>query len=150
MPTDRVIPIEIAARALGISVRQVERDIAAGAPVVRRGGRGRGNATLINLQAFADWRRSGPDYRVRALAVELPEIIASAMYEAFVATHGPHKLSCAGVLSRAGYLASVAVVDRLRRDIPDLRELSGVPEKCDTLRRIFELSGKVRPVSPRG
>lgn len=138
------VPLPEAARALGLSTRQLERDIVAGAPVARRGSRGRGHATLVDVVALEAWRRSRDD-RLRMYAAELPELIAGAVWAAFVAETGPHKRALAGALASAWYQVSTAALDRARRDVPDLPELSALPEKITALRRILSDTRTVCP-----
>lgn len=139
-----------AARALGISERALRRDIAAGAPVLRRGSRGRGRAALLDVDAIAAWRRSRAprsDDRLLVLAAEVPEIIGGAMHEAFALVDGPHKRLVAGALAGAGYMAIVALLDRLRREAPSVPEASTLPPKIIRLRQIFGTSGSLEPLS---
>lgn len=149
------LPVQDAARALGVTVRTLRRDLAAGAPVVRRGGRGRGRAALVDVAAIEAWRRcrsqaAATDDVLRVIAAEIPEILAAACHTAFVTIDGPHKRQAAGILAGAWYLASVAVLDHLRRIDPTLPDVTAVPEKIDRLRRIFEAGRMVRSSFPRG
>lgn len=129
-----------AAQALGISQATLMRDIRAGAPVARLGSRGRGRRTLVDPEAIASWRRSRsaprPDDRLALLAAEIPSLLAAAMHAAFVQIEGPHKRASAGTLAAAWYLATVALLDRLRTDVPAIPEVSTVPEAIDALRKI--------------
>lgn len=54
-----VMPLKEAAGELGVSSITLRRWIAQGAPVARRGGRGRGNATLIVPDAVKAWHEGG-------------------------------------------------------------------------------------------
>lgn len=53
------VPIAQAAQALDVSSITLRRWIAQGCPVARRGGRGRGRATLVDVQAVRAWREGG-------------------------------------------------------------------------------------------
>lgn len=140
------VSIVTAARALGISESQLRRYVASGAPVAHRGARGRGRATLLDPSAIEAWRRAGAgDDRLVVLAAELPELIASAIHSAFLSTDGPHKRATAGALAGVWYLVTTAVLDRLRREVPELGELTTVPDKIAALRVIFRDSGTVGP-----
>lgn len=144
------VTISVAARALGVSVRALRRDLAAGAPVLRCGARGRGRAALLDVDAVAAWRRSqlpvdsreGGDDRLLVLASEIPELIATVMHEAFAKVEGPHKRLVAGVLVGVGYLAITALLDRIRRDAPNAAEpstlLATLPTKIAHLASHFE------------
>lgn len=139
------------AHELGISPRQVRRDIRAGAPVAQRGARGRGRQTLLDVAALAAWRRCrGGEHatdRLRVIASEVPEIVAGAIYDAFAQIEGSHKRRCAGALAAAWYLACNAILDRLRVDCPEIAEISTLPEKIDRLRHIFGEFGSVGSLS---
>lgn len=142
-----LVKIAAAASELDVSVRTVRRYLEDGAPVALRG-RGRGRNTLVDVQAIEAWRRNkngtaAPSDALRVFAAELPEIAASAIAEAFRQIDG-NKCASAGVLAAAWFLVTSALLDRVRRDCPDLPELDAVPEKVDTLRRIFEASATVR------
>lgn len=130
--------IEAAALELGISEPTLRRWIAAGAPVARRGRRGRGDATLIDPDAIAAWRGARPD-ELRVLAGEIPELVAEACWSAFMLVEGPHRTACAGVLAGAWYVVTVALLDRLRRSGLDLAD-PAIPGKIAQLRAIFEHS----------
>jgi hypothetical protein len=135
------VTIRDAARALGVSAPTVRRWLRDGAPVLRRGGRGRGRVALLDVDALAAWRRmrdggTAHDALV-VLAAEIPELVADAMHEAFVLVDGPHKRACAGALAGAGYLAIVALLDRMRRDDQRVPEVTTLPAKIDQLRLHF-------------
>jgi hypothetical protein len=129
-----------AACELGISRSQLMRDIRAGAPVARLGSRGRGRQTLLDPEAITAWRRSRsapqPDDRLALLAAEIPSLLAAAVHSAFLQIEGPHKRASAGTLAAAWYLATVALLDRLRADVPGIPEVSTVPEAIESLRKI--------------
>jgi hypothetical protein len=50
------IPLRQAARALGLSVETVRRDVRRGCPTARLGGPGRNRGTLLDLNAYRRWR----------------------------------------------------------------------------------------------
>src|SRR5262245_58720791 len=104
-----------AARELGISRSQLARDIRAGAPVARRGGRGRGRTTRIDVDAVAKWRKGkGAQLDVDALrlfAAVIPELVAEEIYEAFTKIDGPHKRECAGALAAVWYCVTTRLLD---------------------------------------
>lgn len=136
------VTIAEAARALRVSVRQLRRYIADGAPQSRVGGRGRGRKALVDVEAIAAWRRSraasqANDDALVVVAVAFPEILAAAMHAAFVETDGPHKRATAGVLAGAWYLASTAILDYMRERAPGIPELKVIPEKIEQLRSHF-------------
>ena len=98
--------------------------------------------TLIDVAAIEAWRTRGDALLV--IAAEIPELVATAMHSAFTAIDGPHKRLAAGALAHAGYLAIVAVLDRLRQNTPVVPELERLPDAIERLRRIFADSCKVR------
>lgn len=131
--------VPAAAEVLGISVPTLRRWIARGAPVSRRGRRGRGSATLVDPVAVTAWRGSCDvtDHAdLVVLAAELPELVGAAVAEAFHHVDGPHKRACAGVLAGAWYLVVLALLDRLRHDVPDLRDPDVLPASIERLRKI--------------
>lgn len=130
----RVGPVVIAdaALALGVSESTVRRWIAAGAPVARRGGRGRGNATLVDLDAMAAWlTECDAETALVAFAGRVPELVAQAMDEAFRMIEGPHKRALAEPLVVAWYLACAAVMEAAGTDAPE-----ALPEVIERLRKI--------------
>ena len=133
------LPLNLAAAELAVSVPTLRRWIAAGAPVARRGRRGRGGRALVDVRAVRAWRGSSEaaEHRdLEVLAVEVPELVAEAVAEAFRACDGPHKRATAGVLAGAWYLVTVALLDRLRREVPSLADPATVPQKIAHLRSI--------------
>lgn len=134
------VPLPAAARDLGVSVPTLRRWLRQGAPQARRGRRGRGGYALVDPRALAAWRASGKasdDAAIIALASEVPELVADAVADAFRQTEGPHKRACAGTLAATWYVVTVALMDRLRRDVPELRDPDTVPREIDHLRSIF-------------
>lgn len=108
------------------------------APVVRRGRKGRGNSTLVDPAALDAWRNAQRcEQQLLALANELPELLADAVYATACDLDGPDKRRVCGVLAVAWYRSSVAVLDRIRVDAP-VPELASVPEKITRLRLIFD------------
>jgi hypothetical protein len=130
--------IPAAARTLGVSEATLRRWLRVGAPVARRGGRGRGRRTLVDAAAIEAWRGCGKaSDALVVFAAELPELVADAVHEAFMLTGGPHKRATAGVLAATWYVVTVGILDRLRADVPDLHDPTLVPEKIAHLRMIF-------------
>ena len=143
MPTatkSSALSIPDAARALGVSPRAVRRMVERGAPVARRGGRGRGRATLIDVAALRAWQRpSGRLVAPVVLARMLPAAIGTAIAAAHREIDGPHKRAAAGVLAGAWYAASCAALDELRRLDADVPEIDVVPDEIARLREIARL-----------
>lgn len=143
MPTatkSSALTIPDAARVLGVTPRAVRRMVERGAPVARRGGRGRGRATLIDVAALRAWQRpSGRLVAPVVLARMLPAAIATAIAAAHREIDGPHKRASAGVLAGAWYAASCAALDELRRLDPDVPEIDAIPDEIARLREIARL-----------
>jgi hypothetical protein len=133
------LPLPEAALALGVQPRTLARWLAAGAPAVRRGRRGRGGGALVDVRAVRAWRLSCEAVEhadLEALAAEVPELVADAVAEAFQQTDGPHKRATAGALAGCWYLVTVALLDRLRRDVPGLTDPATLPRQIGQLRAI--------------
>ena len=141
---DAAVTIAQAAHELGRSARQLEAYLAAGAPVARRGRRGRGCATLVDVAEVRAWLAArdstNGQQQLSALAGAVPEIVADAIYAAFVGTEGPHKRAFAGTLASAWYRVTCALRERIGVGVP---EPSSTPEKIAALVRIFSDSGTV-------
>ena len=139
----RALPTKHAASELGISDVTLRRWISAGAPVARRGKRGRGCQTLIDPLAVRSWRESqradseSVEHLLRDLAGRLPELIAGAIAEAFRLC--PDKRDAAGlawVSAAAWGLVVGALLDHLRERLADIGEPGAVPESIEILRKI--------------
>jgi hypothetical protein len=131
------LPLSVAAAALGISVPRLRRLIAAGAPVARRGRRGRGGAFLVDAEAVRRWQAAGGrDARLHAFAADVPRVVAEACAESFAQVTGPHKRATAGVLAGAWYVVTIAILGRLRAELPELTDPTVVPESVERLREI--------------
>lgn len=134
---DNLLTLPAAAADLGVSTPTLRRWLRQGAPVSRRGHRGRGRAALVDPAAIRAWRNpttTGIDARV--LAAVLPERIAQVLAEAHRQIDGPHKRAAAGVIAGAWYCATVAVLDELREHDHEVAELDAIPEVIERLRKI--------------
>lgn len=122
--------------------------IADGAPVVRRGRRGRGGCTtLVDVAQLTAWRCRISDERdavLEALADDVPQIIAAAVHAAFADLDAPWKRSAAGLLAGVGYRVIVAVLDRVRKDAPNVPELAELPPEIERLCRVFRDASNIR------
>lgn len=129
-------PIEDAARELGVSVSTLRRWIGAGAPVARCGGQGRGRAALVDPAAVRAWLdRCDAEQALVALAGRIPELLAEAAEEAFVAC--PDKRGAGWALCFQWQLASAKLLDALREDAPGVPELEVVPESIEKIRKLI-------------
>jgi hypothetical protein len=118
------VPIPAAAADLAVSVPTLRRWLRAGAPLARRGARGRGRAALVDPQAVAAWRAS-QCVTLAAAAAGLPDLIAGALADAFDQTEGLPKSRMAGFVAGAWYLAATRCMDHLRQHdeaVPDVTE----------------------------
>lgn len=142
----RLLPIDEAAHELGVSRSTLRRMIAAGAPVARQGSRGRGARTLIDpvaVRAWQDVRSSKPDLAEgtieRALAAQIPALVAAAVSEAFQET--PCKRDAASLAWLACYSwarTTDLLLDALRETVPDLPEVAAIPSPIARLRKIAQ------------
>lgn len=132
------LPVPQAARVLGTSSATLRRWIAAGAPVARRGRRGRGRATLVDPAAVMAWRRrEGGTDALLILAARLPELLAQAAEQAHRAA--PDKrdpVTAAWCLCAAWQLGVAAVVEVAREAGADIPDISAIPEAIERLRKI--------------
>jgi len=138
-------PLTEAAAELGVAPRTLARWLAAGAPAVRRGRRGRGGRALVDVGAVRAWRLSceaTAHADLEVLAAEVPELVAGAVAEAFRQVDGPHKQATAGALAATWYVVTVRLLDRLRRDVPHLGDPATVPRQIGHLRAICAGSGR--------
>ena len=154
----RPLPVPEAAAALGVHVATLRRWLSAGAPQARRGRRGNGGGALVDIEAIRAWQRvqagqgCGGDV-LRAVAAEIPDILADAMHDAHRLIEGPDKRRAAGYLAAAGLMGAQSVLDRLRREDDSIAELVELPRKLRTLRDISRESGSLAPSineTPRG
>ena len=139
------VPIPAAADALEVSVPTLRRWIAAGAPVAARGRRGRGGRALVDPAAVAAWRGSAAatDHAdLIVFAADVPQLVADAVADAFLQVEGPHKVSMAGPLAATWYAVTVALLDRLRQDVPTLTDPDVLPAQIDHLRSICSRFGR--------
>ena len=129
-------PLPEAARALGVSTSTLRRWVRDGAPVARRGRRGRGCRALVDPVAVQAWRegeRGDADDALRELAGRVPEMVGDAMAEAH--RLAPDKRGAAWVAVAAWQLTIGAIFDHLAEQIDDLPEPE-VPEQIERLRKI--------------
>jgi hypothetical protein len=139
------LPIKAAAERLDVAPGTLKRWIREGCPTARRGRRGRGCATLVDPVAVAAWRSAdggGHDLLI-ALAGDLPELVADAVWQVQAVTDGPHRDAVAGALAACWYQVTLAIADRIRQDAPDAPEPSALPEKIERLRSIFGRAGRL-------
>lgn len=115
-----------------------------GCPTVRRGGRGRGNATLVDVAAVRHWL-AGRDQPtppttehdvMLAYAERLPDLLADAMYRAWCDVDAPLKRQLAASVAVAWYQATSAELDRLRERHPDIPHITSLPEAINKLKSI--------------
>lgn len=126
-------PVRIAdaAEALGIGPKRLRRLLRTGAPVVRKGRKGRGGATLVDVDAIRQWiaARDRVDERIPCeLAASYPQDLADTLNEAWQRAEGIDKNKLAGVLAATWELATIHHLARLRTYVPDLPDHSDLPE----------------------
>ena len=95
---------------------------------------------MIDPAAVVAWqasRAASEHDQVVVLAAELPELIASAIEIAFREFDGAAKRPVAGFAAACWYVVTTAILDRLRRDVPHLRDPDVLPKGIDHLRSIY-------------
>lgn len=141
MALDQPLPVDQAARALGIGTATLRRWIARGAPQARRGRRGRGGAALVSVRAVSAWRGSTAATDTATLtliAARVPERLAIAIDEAFRLIEGPHKRAAAGALAATWYASTVELLDLLREHGAEADDPHELPPQIAHLRAIWE------------
>jgi hypothetical protein len=126
----KALTVTACAARLGLSQRQLRYAIAQGAPIVRRGRKGRGDsATLVDPQALSDWlaaeRDRGEEAPRRKLAAELIHAVADTTVLQFRMESGPHKAALLTSLIANFYATAGAIREQL--GLPPL-EAADVPE----------------------
>lgn len=122
------LPIPQAAKILGVHPATLKRWISRGAPVARRGRRGRGGRTLVDVDQVRQWQKGGDAEAVLyRLAADVPHLLADAMAQAHRLAEGPYKRELGQGLCGAWYLANAAIADRLRNEIPNIQEPTDLP-----------------------
>lgn len=132
------MPLADAAQVLGVRPGTLVRWIREGCPTACPGRRGRGHATLIDVDAVKAWREAGDR---QALALELasalPEVMAAATEKAWMEAEGVDRRRLAGVMAASWYLAACSVLDALRNtcpSVPDVRR--PLPDAIERLEKI--------------
>lgn len=132
------LPVPQAAAALDLSVVQLRRLLRQGAPVARRGARGRGRATLVDVQAVRAWRAS-QHVTLAAASAAIPDVLADALAGSLEQSDGLPKQRLAAVMAGVWYAASVAVLDHLRRFDPGVADVTARPLAVERLLKIAGL-----------
>lgn len=115
------------AEQFNVSTRTVLRWIADGCPTVRRGRKGGGGATVLDLDQVRAWRESKKDADSTAAVLEvatlLPDLLADAVEQAARDATGAHKLALHGALAEAWHRAALRFLEALRQRYPDAAHL---------------------------
>lgn len=132
-------PIGAAAQRLGISRKRLEGLVRKGAPVARKGTRGRGHAALIDADAVRAWRAASSGEKViLELWADLPQVWAKAIADAHRQAEGVNKARLAGVLAASYYTISAATFDYLRGRCASVSEPVDLPPEIAHLRKISQ------------
>jgi len=131
------LPLRAAAQELGIAPGTLKRHVRNGCPTATRGHRGRGHATMVDVDQVRQWL--GADAR-DALAMEVaaavPGLLALAADEALRRAGGLSKRALAGILAAHWYTSTNAILDRLRATAPTVRELEALPPEIERMLKI--------------
>lgn len=146
-----LLPLDRCARELDISVSTLRRWLAAGAPCARRGC-GRGITTLIDIDAVRAWQSASDDeQRWIRVASELPELVADAIDRASRGiTNRPDKRSIAMGLELAYFASTLAVLRRLRVEVPQIPSAQTIPASILRLRANAKPTHETERVSRGG
>ena len=132
-----MLPIKTAALQLAIPPGTLRRYCREGCPH-RPGGKGRGKAQLVDPAAVRSWLGGSADTRhLLTLADDLPQLLATAIFESWRNENGPHKRALAGVLPAIWYSTCTQLLDKLREqnaDVPDVQ--NPLPPEIEHLRKI--------------
>lgn len=135
------LPLTLAARELGVSSSTLRRWIRAGAPLARRGRRGRGRAALVSVEAVASWRASyavaeRPGVSVIPDFSAVPDILGDTISEILDRADGLPKQRIARMLCELWYVSAFRVMDHLREIDPATPDVSAVPLSIERLRKL--------------
>ena len=121
-----VLPVPESAVALGVDKSTLWRWIDQGCPVAKRGGKGRGNKTLVCVEAVRAWRAApGREADLLSLASKIPDLLADSAAEAFKAA--PDKRGAAWALAFSWQLSTQVVLEELRELDPEVGEVRAIP-----------------------
>lgn len=139
------VTVPEAARQIGKDVSTLRRWMRQGCPVVDYQGRGRGNRTLVDVDAILAWRQRHERHTdLSELADKIPDLIAGCVIDAFAYAESlgylpKDRSGCAFALSFAWKFSAQLVLDELREMDPDVGELDTVP---DILTHLVKLGTK--------
>ncbi len=131
------LPVDAAARALGVPPGTLRRWIRQGCPQAQRGRRGRGHAQLVDPDHVRQWRAADPRAAaILAVAAAFPEIFADALVAAWQRSEGIDKRRLAGLMAATWYSTSTTLLDYMRKECPAVPDVSALPEPIERLRNI--------------
>jgi len=125
----RLLALREAAAALDTSEASIRRWVDQGAPIARRGRRGKGGAALYDVDALKAWR--GGDRGTATPDCDFLELLGAVLWAQFLATSGPHKRAIASDLAAAWH--------RMRWELEDRGSSAGAaPIEVERLRLIAQ------------
>lgn len=133
-----LLPIADAARALSVPAGTLRRWIREGCPHVP-GRRGRGCATLVDVQAVKQWRQANDrDAVLLEVAAALPDVLAVAALDAWKQGEGAtDRRRQAGIVAATWFVLANATLEHLRKKCPDVPELQRFP---DAITYLYEIA----------
>lgn len=133
--TTKNLPIGSAAKELHVSVSTLRRMIAQGAPVAKRGGRGRGKQALIDPKAIEAWLDScDGEAALYAFSCRVPELLADAIAEAYKVA--PNKQDVPFLLCWVWQSAVIEILDYLKTKSPEINTDPEIPESIARIRKL--------------
>ena len=128
-----LLPIVDAASALSVPAGTLRRWIREGCPHVP-GRRGRGCATLVDVQAVKQWQRANDRDAVLLDVAALPDVLASAALVAWKESEGAtDRRRLAGITAATWFALTNAALEHLRNRGFDIPELQRLPDEIEYL-----------------
>lgn len=131
--------IKEAAALTGVKARKI-RDLCDQNKIPHhKGGRGAGNATLVDVDIVRQWTESPADVKqLLALADALPRIMAAEILKYWRELDRPDKRQLAKAFAAAWQICAVAVIEGLQEQNPDIPCMDTFPDAIRYLEKIAD------------